>query len=155
MVAAGWCRNFCLLRTKKAKQLRLDAPMVPRQPICASTCPKQAPPLRPERDIQRQQSERKDYRLFCQILAYVTKTTCQETQRDTITNLTAKQVRLHCSHCDLNVGIHDGICLRLSVSVATNYLCFVSTILCFYEHFFNVILFLQMQLLTWGGGLYM
>ena len=28
------------------------------------------------------------------------------------------------------------ICLRPSVSIATNYSCFVSTIMCFYQHFF-------------------
>ena len=95
-----------LLPAKKAKQLRLDAPLpVPPEPIRASASPKQAPPLRPGRDVRRQQSER---RLFCETLAYVTKTVCQETQRDTITNLTAEPVRLRCSHRDLNVSIHDG-----------------------------------------------
>ena len=39
---AGRRRNFCLLPAKKAKQLRLDAPLVPPEPIRAS--PKQAPP---------------------------------------------------------------------------------------------------------------
>ena len=93
---------------KKAKQLRLDAPLVPPEPIRTSACPKQAPPLCPGGDVRTQQSERKDYRLFCETLAYVTKTVCQETQRDTITNLTAEPVRLRCSHHDLNVSIHDG-----------------------------------------------
>ena len=63
---------------------------------------------------------------------------CQETQGDTITNLTAEPVSLHCSHHDLNVSIHDGICLRLSVLEATNYLSVVSTIVCFIDTLFNV-----------------
>jgi len=88
----------------------------------ASTCPKQAPPLRPERDV-RQQSERKDYRLFYETLAYVANTACQETQLNTTTNLTAEPARLRCSHRDLNQCQHPcWICLRSSVSVATNYL---------------------------------
>ena len=45
------------------------------------------------------------------------------------------------------------ICLRSSVSVATNYLCFVSTILCFYHHFFLMCplttLLSQMQPVPW------
>ena len=47
----------------------------PSTPVPA---PKQAPPLHPERDVQRQQSERKDYRLFCETLAYVANTVCQK-----------------------------------------------------------------------------
>ena len=64
------------------------------EPIRASACPKQAPPLCPESDVRRQQSERKDYRLFYETLAYVAKTLCQETLHDTITNLTAEPVCL-------------------------------------------------------------
>ena len=85
---------------KRRKQLWLDAPLVPPEPIRASASPKQAPPLRPGRNVRRQQSER---RLFCETLAYVTKTVCQETQRDTITNLTAEPIRLRCSHRDLDL----------------------------------------------------
>ena len=68
------------------------------EPIRTSACAKQAPPLRPERDVRRQQSERKVYRLFYETLAYVAKTLCQETLCDTITNLTAEPVCLCCSH---------------------------------------------------------
>ena len=106
---AGRRRNFCLLPAEKAKQLRLDAPRRLWNPSApAPRLPQQAPPLHPGRDVRRQKSERRDYRLFCETLAYVTKTVCQETQRDTITNLTAEPVRLRCSHRDLNVSIHDG-----------------------------------------------
>ena len=38
-------------------------------PSVLAPAPKQAPPLCPERDIRRQQSERKDYRLFYETLA--------------------------------------------------------------------------------------
>ena len=58
-------------------------------PSAPAPAPKQAPSLCPERDVRRQQSERKDYGLFYETLAYVAKTVCQETQRDTITNLIA------------------------------------------------------------------
>ena len=34
---AGRRRNLCLLRAIKAKQLRLDAPLVPPEPIRASS----------------------------------------------------------------------------------------------------------------------
>ena len=61
---------------------------------------------------------------------------CQETQGDTITNMTVEPVHLHCSHHNLNVSVHDGRCLRSSESVATNYSCFVSAVLCFYQRFF-------------------
>ena len=91
---------------EKVKQLRLDAPLVTKLNRSAPTpAPKQAPPLHPERDVRRQQSERKDYRLFYETLAYVANTSAY----NTITNLTAEPVCLHCSHHDLNVSIHDGI----------------------------------------------
>ena len=94
---------------EKAKQQWLDAPLVTKlNPSVPGPAPKQAPPLHPERDVRRQQSERKDYRLFYETLAYVAKTVCQKTQRNTIKNLTAEPVRLRCSHRDLNVSIHDG-----------------------------------------------
>ena len=134
------------LLSKMAKQLRLGAPLVPPEPIQYS----------PERDVQSQQSERKDYRLFCETLAYVAKTVCQDTQGDTITNLTAERVHLHCSHHDLDVSIHDKICLHSSISVATNYLCFVSTILSFYQHFLRTKLsFFANAASSLGGELYM
>ena len=44
------------------------------------------------------------------------------------------------------------------LSVATNYLCFVSTILCFYQHFFNVSInniVVAKAASSLGGGLYM
>ena len=50
------------------------------------------------------------------------------------------------------------ICLHSSVSVATNYFCFVSTILCFYNHFFNVSInniVVANAACSLGGGLYM
>ena len=60
---------------------------------------------------------------------------CQ-TQGDTIINLAAEPVHLHCSRHNFNVSIHDGICLHSSMSVATNYLCFVPCV--FINTFFNV-----------------
>ena len=89
------------------------------------------------------------------LVAYLAKTVCQETQCDTITNLTAEPVRLHCSHRDLNVSIHDGCS---SVSVATNYLCFVSTYIVFLSSFFNVSInniVVANAACSLGGGLYM
>ena len=50
-----------------------------------------------------------------------------------ITNLTAEEALLHCSHHNLNVSIHDGICLCLSMSV--------SAILCLYQHFFLLLFY--------------
>ena len=68
---------------EKVKQLRLDAPLVTKlNPSAPTPAPKQAPPLHPERDVRRQQSERKDYRLFYETLAYVAKTVCQKTQHN-------------------------------------------------------------------------
>ena len=101
---------------EKAKQLWLDAPLEhPRQRL-----PQQAPPLRPGRDVRRQQSERRDYRLLCETLAFAAKTVCQETQRDTITNLTAEPVRLRCSHRDLIVSAASMMDLFTFVLLSSN-----------------------------------
>ena len=113
----------------------MRAPLAP--PTKLSPPQKKLHPSILKENIWRQQSERKGYRLFYETLAQMPKT-MSRTQRGTITNLTAEPVSLHCSHHDLNVSIHDGICLRLSVSEATNYLSFVSTIVCFIDTLFNV-----------------
>lgn len=42
---------------------------------------------------------------------------CQKPQGDTITNLTAKPVRLHCSHQDSNVSMGD---------VGSNYMFYIN-----------------------------
>ena len=100
---------------------------------------KQAPPLSPKSNFQRQQSERNDHKP--QNFGINGKDRVSRSSPSllfTITNLTDESVCLHCSHHNLNVSIHDWICSRVSMSVATNYSCFVSTIMCFYQHFFNV-----------------
>ena len=81
-------------------------------PYTPGPAPKQAPPLYPDNAFE--SSRVKDYRLFYETLAYVAKTMYQKTQCDIITNLTVDPVRLQCFHRDLNVSIHDRICLRLS-----------------------------------------
>ena len=87
-------------------------------PIHTSACPKtNSTPLH----VQRQQSERKDHRLFYET-GISGKDRVSRNSGWPYHNLT---VNLHCSHHNLNASIHDGICLRPSVSVATNS-CFVS-----------------------------
>ena len=70
--------------------------------------------LHPSTPTAFESSRVKDYRLFYETLAYVAKTMYQKTQCDIITNLTVDPVRLQCFHRDLNVSIHDRICLRSS-----------------------------------------
>ena len=141
-------RETCVYCTRNRRNscssMCLSFQLNPSAPVHACPMPKQAPPLHPKRDVQRKQSERKDYRLFYETLAYVAKTVCQETQCDTITNLTAEPVRLYCSHRDLN---------RSSVSVATNYYVLCQHYCFFINTFINVSInniVLQMQLLAWG-----
>ena len=114
---AGQRQNFCLLRTKKAKQLWLDAPLVPPEPIRTSACQTSSAPTTKETfegsSLSRVKGKITDYSM--KLVAYIVKkTACQETQRDTITNLTAEPVCLHCSHRDLNVSIHDVTFVSLS-----------------------------------------
>ena len=81
---------------------QFDVPLAPPAKRTSTTepAPKEGPPLSPHSKA----AERKE--TLQTILASVAKTVCQETQADTITNLT---VRLHCSsHLNLNVSIHDG-----------------------------------------------
>ena len=81
-------------------------------PVPAS---KQAPLLSPKNNVQRQQSEMKDHRPW----------NFGINGKNCVSRSSGWHYHcLHCSHHNLNVSIHDGICLRLSLSVATNYSCF-------------------------------
>ena len=123
---------------KKVKQLRLNVPLVPPEPICASVCPwfhlnpsvpASAPnklrPTVPKETFEGSRAKGKttDYSVK---LWHVAKTVCQETQRDTITNLTAEPVPSACQHPWWD--------LFTFVGLSSNWLCFVSTIWCFYQH---------------------
>ena len=119
------------------------------EPIRTSACPSCKLRLCPERDVRRQQSKRKDYRLFYETLAYVAKTLCQETLCDTITNLKAEPVHLRCSHSDLNVSIHDGF---VYVGPSQQQLCFINNTVFLSTLFLMYPLLLQMQLVAWGEG---
>ena len=81
---------------------QFDVPLAPpaKRTSMTEPAPNEGPLLSPHSKA----AERKETPQT--ILASAVKTVCQETQADTITNLT---VRLHCSsHLNLNVSIHDG-----------------------------------------------
>ena len=120
---------YCAKKAKPAPPSLFDGSMRLCLHLLSGTHPRQlaqTEKLRLSLRVRRQQSERKDYRLFAiNGEDRVSRNSCG------ITNLT---VRLHCSgHHNLNVSIHLFMSL---VSVATNYSCFVSTIMCFHQHFF-------------------
>ena len=118
------CQNFCLLCEKGKTSftcLALDAPLAPPAklkftPICASACPK-----RTSAPLCWKATERKERPQTILWSFGINGKDCVSKNSGWHYH---KPVSLHCSHHNLNVSIHDGICLRLSVSVATNYSCY-------------------------------
>ena len=121
----GLRRNFCLLRAKKVKQLQLNAPLVIKlNPSAPAPAPKQAP----SQNRRSKAAERKE-RLQTILWNFgicgkdhVSKNSAY----NTVTNLTAEPVRLHYSHHNLNVSIHDGF-VYIRPSQYQQYCVFINT----------------------------
>ena len=153
---AGRRRNFC--RAKKAKQLRLDAPLVPPEPITPAPAPNKLRPSVPKETFEGSRAKGKttDYSMKLWHMWQTPRvkklsvTLSQTWQLNQFVCAVPTVIWMSASMMDLFTFVR--------LSVATNYLCFVSTILCFYQHFFNVSInniVVAKAASSLGGGLYM
>ena len=103
----GLCRNFCLLRAKKVKQLRLNAPLVIKLNLSMpAPATKQAPSWK--RRLKAAEWKERLQTILWNFGICGKDHVSKISVYNTITNLTAEPVRLHYSHHNLNVSIHDG-----------------------------------------------
>ena len=134
---AGQCRNFCLLRAKKANSCGSMRPWFNLNPSTPEPAPNKLHSSIRKETLHSKAAERKE-RLQTILWNFgicgkdrVSRNAAWHYHKpDSWTSSSALfPPWFECQH-------PWWICLRSSVSVATNHLCFVSTILCFYQHFF-------------------